>query len=104
MSLVALAFSAILLSPGVHELESTMEISPSDSGCRFGPDDPSTPAVLSGGRTIKGWQVGEDRRCRASSLSIIIDGCRYNNERETNDECSCYGVTLCFACRRRLDI
>lgn len=60
MSLIALAFAAILLSPGVHELESTMEISPSESGSCFGPVDPSTPAVLSGGRTIKGWQVGED--------------------------------------------
>ena len=50
----------VLLQPGVRELESTLEISPDDCGKVFESADPASPAVLSGGRTITGWQVGDD--------------------------------------------
>lgn len=51
---------AVLLAPGTKELDSTMEISPADCGKVFASADQANPTVLSGGRTIKGWQVGDD--------------------------------------------
>ena len=50
----------IVLKPGVRELSETMDFDADCSGCVVRSEDPAHPAVLSGGRRIRGWRVGAD--------------------------------------------
>ena len=47
-------------APGTKELDAVMEVTPADGGKVFTSSDPANPAILSGGRTITGWRVGDD--------------------------------------------
>ena len=76
----------ILIEPGGLWLEKPLVIDAGSSGCVVRPKDPSRPAVISGGRRIRGWKVGKDgvwrvtlpeaRDGRWNFSTLYVNGCR----------------------------
>ena len=80
------ADGVLKLSPGVHELSSTVALGCAWSGVTICSSDPERPAVLSGGRRISGWTVGTDgvwrvtlpevKAGRWNFSTLYVNGCR----------------------------
>lgn len=71
----------VRLAPGAYPLDKAAVLPPSaggDAGCRvvYRSADPQRPAIVTGGRRIRGWQVGADGAWRVT-LPEVRDG-RWN--------------------------